>query len=223
MLHRDQESCLLNMYQSLLSSFGKHGSNSEFTDGEPRPGAGACPGLHRNSLQGPPSARSLSHRQKADIVQSTVLICSLCNVLKSLPASKSRVHCSFGPTLVSERLPWVTGKHASSGVPQARPAQGGVTAVAILASTDLAPVLPWPASFKPGTRAQRYQELLLSPGEGSQATRELLAAHETPQSGHSPWAPINLPGDQTWPTVGLALGVTAGRLDCQLQPQTPSS
>lgn len=123
-----------------MSNFGKCGSNPEFAYGEPRPGVGTCPGSRRNSLQDPPSARSLSHRQKADIIQSTALVCSLCNVLKSLPASESRAHCSFAPPLASERLPWVTGKHASSGVPQAHPAQGGVTAVAILASTYLAPV-----------------------------------------------------------------------------------
>lgn len=89
----------------LLSSFGKCRPHSAFTDVEPRPGAGACRGhpeirscLLRNSgmifLQ-----PGLSHRHEVDIVQSTLLKCRVCTVLKRLPANKSRVHCSFGCVL----------------------------------------------------------------------------------------------------------------------------
>lgn len=79
----------------LLSSFGKCRPHSAFTDVEPRPGAGACRGhpeirscLLRNSgmifLQ-----PGLSHRHEVDIVQSTLLKCRVCTVLKRLPANKS--------------------------------------------------------------------------------------------------------------------------------------
>lgn len=171
---------------------------------------GACPGSYRNPLHDLPSARSPSHRQKVDRVQPTVLKCRVCAVLKRLPASKVRVHSSFGPVLASKRLTWVPGRHASAEAPPARPAQDGGTAVAILASTQLARVPGTGCFFPTGSEGTELPRAISQPWGGSQAAREALAAHKELQSDHSPRAPINLPGNQTRPAVGPAHRVTGG-------------
>lgn len=171
---------------------------------------GACPGSYRNPLHDLPSARSPSHRQKVDRVQPTVLKCRVCAVLKRLPASKVRVHSSFGPVLASKRLTWVPGRRASAEAPPARPAQDGGTAVAILASTQLARVPGTGCFFPTGSEGTELPRAISQPWGGSQAAREALAAHKELQSDHSPRAPINLPGNQTRPAVGPAHRVTGG-------------
>lgn len=162
------------------------------------------------------SARSLSHRQKADIVQSTALTCGLCNVLKSLPASKSRVRADLA-YIGSERLPWVLLRCASSGVPRACPAQRRGYCCSYIGLDTFGSCTGMVRNKSTTYRGSSQ------PWRGLTSHQGVAGSHEPSQSGHSPWAPISLPGDQTRPAVGLVLGMTAGKLGCQLQPHTPSS
>lgn len=175
----------------LLRSFGKCRPHSAFTDVEPRPRAGVW--------RGHPEIRScllcmiflqpgLSHRHEVDIVQSTLLKCGVCTILKRLPANKSRVHCSFGCVLL--KAPDLGSWEMYSAEPSpARPAW----AEALLQLYWLQHIrLTCPAWAQHGCLLQTWSEGIallssfLQPGEAPQALKCFDPV--------GPAALINLPG-----------------------------